>query len=114
MLRQLAAPLAAAARDGLNRGLAALVWTLVAVGLGITGFGLLLAVAIMGLSRLTGPLVACGLMGVALVLLALLVTALRHKRPVLAAPPPAPPLAPDHLAFAIGFVLARLILAKGS
>lgn len=28
-------------------------------------------------------------------------------------PPPAPPLAPDHLAFAIGFVLARLILAKG-
>jgi hypothetical protein len=133
MLRQLAAPLAAAARDGLNRGLAALVWTLVTVGLGITGLGLLLATAVMGLSRFVGPIMACGLAGLSLVLLALFVTALRRNRapivaprpaeplspaplipsaPPSASPPSAPPLAPDQLAFALGFVLARLVLAK--
>lgn len=113
MLRQLAATLTAATRDGLNKGLAALVWTLVAAGLGLTGLGLLLATAVMGLSQLTGPLLACGLIGMGLVFLALLVTTLRRKRPELPAPPPAPSLAPDHLAFALGFVLARLILTKG-
>lgn len=114
MLRQLAAPFTAAARDGLNRGLSALVWTLVAVGLGVTGLGLLLATAVMGLSRLTGPLLACGLVGLGLVLLALLVTTLRRQPPM--APPPLPVFAPtpDELAFTFGFVLARLILGKKS
>lgn len=113
MLRELAAPIAAAARESLNKGLTALVWTLAALGLGITGVGLLLATTVMVLSLLTGPILACGLMGLGLVLLALLITALRRNRPVPLRAQPAPTATPDQLAFALGFVLARLILAKG-
>ena len=113
MLRPFAAPLAAAARQGLNRGLTALVWALVVIGLGTTGLGLLLAAALMGLSRLMGPLLACSVLGFGLILLAVLITSLRRDRP-LAVPPPAPAAPPDQIAFALGFVLARLILARRS
>lgn len=111
MLRQLAAPFAAAARDGLNKGLAALVWTLVAMGLGAVGLGLLLATIVMGLSQLVGPILACGLMGSALVLLAFVITALRRTQPAEEPTPPAAATTPDQIAFALGFALSRLILA---
>ena len=111
MLRQLAAPFAAAARDGLNKGLAALVWVLVAIGLGATGLGLLLAALVMGLSLLVGPILACGLMGAALVLLAFAITALRRNRPAEAPIPPAPKDSPEQIAFSLGFALSRMILA---
>lgn len=112
MLRQFTAPLAAAAHDGLNRGLSALVWTLVVLGLGVTGLGLLIAAAVIGLSQLIGPFLTCGLLGLSFVLLALLGTALRRNRPAALPSPHAPIPAPGQLAFALGFVLARLILEK--
>lgn len=111
MLRHFTAPLAAAARDGLNRGVSALVWALAAAGLAVTGLGFLLAAVLIGLSQLMGPLLACGLMGMVLVTVALLIST-RRRNP-LAATPPHPPLAPpDQIAFAFGFVLTRLILAR--
>lgn len=109
MLRQLAATLAATARQRLNRGLVALAWTLAAAGLATAGLGMLLAAALIALSRIMGPLLACGLIGLILLLLALLIAARLHSRPV--APPPRT-LTPDELAFSIGFALARMVLGK--
>lgn len=116
MWHLLAAPLAAAARDVLGKGVAALVWGGVVFGLLLTGLGLLLAAALIGLSMLIGPLLASGLLGLALILLALLIILLRrgnrlpeaHPTP-LATPVPPPPAAPplNQLAFMLGFVLAR-------
>lgn len=109
MLRQLASPVAAAARDGMNRGIASFARTLLVAGIGAAGTGLLLASALIGLSRLIGPLLACGAMGLGLIVLAALIGSLQHKHPV---------SVPDHaqvhdqLAFAFGFVLARWLLAK--
>jgi hypothetical protein len=65
---------------------------------------MLVAAALIALSRLMGPLLACGLMGLILLLLALLITARLRSRPV--APPPRA-LTPDELAFSIGFALAN-------
>lgn len=113
MLRHLAASLVAATSDRLNRGRSALVWTLATVGLGSVGLGLMLATVVMELSRLIGPVLACGLLGLGFVLLALLITTLRRSRHATLLPPlPAIP-APEQLAFALGFVLIRRILANG-
>ncbi len=114
MLRQLVASLTAAAHNGLNKGLAALVQTLVALGLGVTGIGLLLVATVMGLSRLMGPLLAFGLTGFVLLLLALVIASRRRTQPHAAPQPPTPTplLEPDQIAFALGFFLARSILAR--
>jgi hypothetical protein len=109
MLRQLAATLAATARQRLNRGLVALAWVLGAAGLATAGLGMLVAAALIALSRLMGPLLACGLMGLILLLLALLIAARLRSRPVL---PPPRTLTPDELAFSIGFAIARMVLGK--
>lgn len=109
MLRQLAAPVTAAAREGLNKGLAALARVFVVAALGAAGAGLLLAAALIGLSLLIGPLLACSVMGLVLVLLAVLIGSLQPKRPVQVTERT---FAPDQLAFAVGFVLARWILSR--
>lgn len=113
MLRQVAAVLTATARKGLNRGLVALAWAFAAAGLATVGVGLLLAAMLIALLRLMGPLAACGLMGLVLVLAAVLIVARLRPRP--APPPPEmtpPGLTPDQHAFSIGFALARMILAR--
>lgn len=108
MLREVAAIFKATARKGLNRGLVALAWALAVAGLATVGLGLLLVAMLIALSRLIGPLAACGLMGLVLVLAAVLIAARLRPRP--ASPPP--DLTPDERAFSIGFALARMILAR--
>ena len=74
----------------------ALAWALGAAGLATVGLGMLVAAALIALSRLMGPLLACGIMGLTLLLLALLIATRLRSRPV--APTPRA-LSPDELAF---------------
>lgn len=101
--------MAATARAGLNRAVKNLAWALVVAGLAMAGLGLLLAAVLIALSQLMGPLLAFGLMGFILLLLAVLIAVLPHARPV--SPPPRA-LAPDELAFNFGFALGRMFFGR--
>ena len=130
MFRLVTAPIAAAARESLNRGLTALVWGGVIVGLIVIGAGFLLAAAFLGLSMLLGPFLASDVLGLGLIVLGLLITLIRRPRalvapqpPVMPRPFPAEPFPPDplmpplatplgQLAFVVGFVAARTLLRR--
>lgn len=119
MWRGLSGLLTGAIRNGVDRGLSALVWGLsvgafIGLGMALLGMSLLLALA-----HLIGPVLACFLLGLGLLVAAALMIALRRPAAGQAPAPPRPPEPPapsepalDEVAFALGFVAARALLRR--
>ncbi len=118
MWRGLSGLLTGAIRNGVDRGLSALVWGLsvgafIGLGMALLGLSLLLALA-----HLIGPVLACFLLGLGLLVAAALMIALRRPAsgpapaPLRPPEPPAPEPTLDEVAFALGFVAARALLRR--
>lgn len=86
-----------------------------AVMAGMVGTGLLMAAAVLGMSRLVGPILALALVGAVFLLAAAALWAgsrARRVQPRLAQAEPKEAITEDEAAFAVGFALGRLLLRK--